>query len=263
MFKANEHQRQNLYKTVLQYLAEYGSNSFIELSLQHNPLYLFPGHFSAIPFVSVEILRIEYFRFVNEIPITTYFPNVKILKLGHNCYYNRSEMKMHVPSVKHLFFDTSTYLNELELGTDDVLEMLKLNPQLEKLDLQLSDARYTSGSYFHWDPKIIKELNYYFPYLKSLKLYVPWYLLFQTNSTSIHFDDVEDFSSNFGEYIPFSFSKLKHLDLKSSVTNFTHPPVRDLIDKSNYLTSITVQSKQIKYVESFFGKHSRNLHWTG
>lgn len=249
MFKRKEY-----YKTAVQYLAEYGSNSFIELSLQNSQMFPFPEHFSEIPFKSVRILQIELFYFDRDIPINRLFPNVQTLKLGQNNYEYTSTIRMHVPSVKHLFFDSLIYPNDLKFGTDDVLELLKMNPQLEKLDLQLICLNNTTSS--PWDSKIIQKLKDILPNLKRLKLCVPFDFIRQVELTPphLHFGQIEHFSyATSVEHIPFSFSKLKYLELESEIIGLIHPPVRDLIDKNEYLTSISIRcAEQLNYVESFF-----------
>lgn len=84
------------------------------------------------PLKIVETLAIEYcfFNPDAELPINAKFPNVKFVKLEYNAYPSR--IRTPLPSLKHLWFFEDNNYGQQKFEDGDILELLKLNPQLEK-----------------------------------------------------------------------------------------------------------------------------------
>lgn len=247
MFRYREHQR-----TLVQYLIEYGSNSFIDLTLGliAHP---FPEYFDPErPFTSVRILQFELcdFRRNSLSSINTIFPKIHTLKLGQNTYKLSSAVKVHFPSVKHLSFDGQIIPRNLEFESNDVEELLRLNPHIEKLELQLPDRLYA-------DSNVIQIVRDNFLNLKHFKLKDSNAPHTRRGFTPVHFDQIEHFSWacwNGDRSIPFSFSKLKHVEfiLNRIGLDLSHPSIPNLIDSNENLTSIFIRCGVVRNIEVFF-----------
>lgn len=220
------------YEWLVQYLCEYGSNSINELWLQRIPNSVsFPAHFDlARPFMNVRILEMSECVIKNEFQFGVMFPNLHTLRLDENAYRNTSVIRTHFPSVKHLSFDGRILYSLKRFESDDIAELLRLNPQLEKLELKLH-ARFSDES------NIIQIIADNLPNLKLLKLKMGYPSL---RLTTVHLEHVEHFScGSIYSINPFSFSKLKHLELNNC--HCSDDSVRSLIGSSEYLTSILVK----------------------
>lgn len=239
----------------IQYLIEYGSNSIIELSLHF--LFDFPQFFDLMhPFTKVLILRMEWCSTKNESHIRTIFPNIQCLKLGIHLFNHDSTMNFCLPALKEFSFDLNQELeckgwpifySQINL----IVDFIRLNPQIEKFEFQHTCPSTPDANFI----QLIRDL---LPNLKYLYLRVG-HMFYRGLEHPFHLENIEHFSFAYSlTRIPFSFSKLKHLELYLCFEpyhydiDFDHPPVRVLIESNQCLKSILIESDQFYNTESFF-----------
>lgn len=238
-----------------EYFVKYGSNSFIKMSLTENRRIFFEN--IQTPFSNVKSLHIVDCRFGHELPFNRIFPNLQTLRLGLNRYSNPSAIRMNFLALVNLAIDDSYY----KIQENDFEELLKLNPQLEKLEI------YTEYGY---SPKFISYLKEYCPNIRHLGLGSSYSFLFRNmpDITSIeidgeyeptHFDNIVKLTlHNIVELRnPFTFSKLQHLTVKMCYDkSISNAEFSNLMNENPQLKSLELQLYNFVEISDFF----RNEH---
>lgn len=138
---------------ITRYMLEYCSKSIYSLSLYCNSskfLFKNTGHI----FGNVEKLRMELCIFGSDLRLNNIFPNLSILNLGQNWYEIGSRaIRINLHSVR----DLTIQANKFE--ETDIKELIKLNPQLERLEI-----------YPIYSVELIAWINDCLPKLRSLEL---------------------------------------------------------------------------------------------
>lgn len=140
-------------KTIENYLAEYCSDSLVDLSLEDSCYTLFEG--MEKPFTFLKTLHIDLCVLGEQLPFNKLFPNLQNLKLGFNRYKNPAAIRSHFPSLKNLwFYDGNDITSDSKFQKEDIDELLKLNPQLEKSALAFLDE---------YSPDFIRHIKKHYP----------------------------------------------------------------------------------------------------
>ncbi|XP_055307320.1 uncharacterized protein LOC129571540 [Sitodiplosis mosellana] len=172
----------------------------------------------------------------SEMPFCTLFPNLESLKTSIS---NKVAVRIASPSMKHLCITTPMFHEE-----NIVYELLKLNPQLEKLEIDFKNIfRHIMFS---------RDVN--LPKLKDLFLRT----YFKTyNVQRYHFDNVTNFhlvvNSDLA-YVPFTFNKLERFQFTSyyfSKSDTIPSHIFDFITENKHLKSITVSRLECGVTELF------------
>lgn len=234
------------------YLTKYGLNSvkILEISDWSNwskcyKRSLFKNIKKSFP--NVRVIKIANCTLEVE-SLTKIFPNIESLELSGNEYKSHAVINEHFPKLKELIIRLSNrhYLPD----GDELLEMLKLNPQIERLSFPINK------DYGHKQIEYIREQE---PELKYL--FIRWYpsdsVLFK-NIKPFHFNNVIDFqlkSQKLSVISAFTFSKLQRLSINFRINlnknlntyqpinlddNNTYQPILDFIHKNTHLTSIEI-----------------------
>lgn len=148
-------------KFIEHYLAEYCFESLRKISLQgssNTGSYIIFKDIER-PFINVENVHMEECTFGKELPFNKLFPNLKTLKLGSNIYRETSAIRVQFNSLQNLWFHDKIYQCFEKFDEEDIVEMYKLNPQLEKSMLSL---------WFAYSPNFIVRLQEYCPNLQLL-----------------------------------------------------------------------------------------------
>lgn len=236
------------------YLSRYCSESLVALSIQNTKL-VYEGCvflFLKKPFPNLKMLQIQMCD-IMDFPINELFPNLQILRYGLNKYRDNSVIKVQNPSVRHLsFHDIQMHAGLFELN--DLEDIFKLNPQLETLELHMTKCRAD------YPVDIFLCIKEYLPNLRHLVLegskimYATW--LASEAAELIHFDQIESFSLREGRddmiFFPFSFSKLKHIELIGRYLDLDQTFLLDIIRNNQQLTSITLRYRRISNIFNFF-----------
>lgn len=222
------------------YLSDYASESLIQMKLAR----FYPDQciFQTIqkPFTNLKSLCIEECAFGRELPFNRIFPNLKSLKLGTNKYKCCSAIRLHFSVLTDLALHDDTHSLK-KFDQSDVKELLKLNPQLEKLELCLS---------MEFGPQFVTWIKEACPNLQHLGLGCsPTSLSFTfLYSETCHFNQIEKFTLNNYTAItaPFTFSKLKYLELGVNWT-MCNTFISELIVKNPHLISLTLELSSTFY----------------
>lgn len=154
------------------------------------------------PFETVEQLTIVS-SWLNEnlAKLNVWFPNVNTLKLYNVKTMWIESLEVHYPKLKHL----TIYHNKTEIPHSSIIEVVRLNQQLESLSLH-SDI----------DEDFIRCIEKYSKQLKQLDLCTMNDQFFNFYDKDIHFDNVETFTftCDFVMSIPFTFNNLQELNLQ-------------------------------------------------
>ncbi|XP_037043235.1 uncharacterized protein LOC119079429 [Bradysia coprophila] len=196
------------------------------------------------PFRNVQTLKMFECQFSDQPATFTsdHFPNLKHLKLKENSYYN-SQIVQHMQQLLRLSF-TPQRQSQLKTPTipneDDIIELIKINPQVEVLHLSIFE--HHGHGILQWISKHLKSL-------RKLTLSVQDETVFQKNQELLEFDNIEDFHLLIYENAvlstnPFVFKKLKSF----TATNwcFNEKCTIDFIDKNNCITSFDINFESIK-----------------
>lgn len=184
----------------MQHLCEYSSKSLIHLSL--GPVFGQTPILDHIkmPFTSVKILRITGCGIRNFSMINSLFPNIQSLELGRIKYW--CDNIYHLPTVKHLSIldshDTEHITSKLK--PEEVEQLMKLNPQLVKLEL--TNPHSTGKTVF---PVLLR----YLPNLKHLKVEC---LKSQVFDMSMQCTNQIEYLSLVNTSLCCSFTNLKYLE---------------------------------------------------
>lgn len=185
-----------------QYLSEYCWQSLNFLSLSCHPIRMVFNGTIERPFTNVYSLKMESCCFLrSKIEFGEYFPRLRFIQLDSNCYETRTVINGNDPSLRAL-----AILKEFEEA--EIVEMLRLNPQIQKLVLCSS---YSS--------RLIRKLDEYLLRLECLCLRdLPSEFAAMTDFQPIHLDNVIEFAMNTGqgvamEKLPFTFRRLTHFSV--------------------------------------------------
>lgn len=142
-----------LHEMIVKYLTEYCSECLNQFSVDMCPnKCLFK--FIQRPMTNLKTLHVEKCFIGNELAFNTIFPILETLKLGTNRYTNPSAIRVHFPTVKNLYFSDDNAFGSKKCQENDIDELLKLNPQLEKVLLILQN---------NYNSNFVQRLNKYCP----------------------------------------------------------------------------------------------------
>lgn len=214
-----------------QYLDEYCSKSLTQITIKESSNNIF--QITPKPFQNVEFVWLENCFFGLELSIKDIFPNVRVLKLGRNYYLHPPIIRMHLPRLTELFFhERNNYIYRFQESDIDML--LKLNPQLEKLVLCLSNQ---------YDSKLIQNIKINCPNLRHFELYCCSSNLKDIKQRPIDFERIE----TFGIYSYFvGFTRFFQIKM--------HPFTADMIPSDyRYPIICNPQLTSIKFCMCTFG----------
>lgn len=239
------------YNTILQcsndtfdiYLTKYGLNSVKILKISDWDKCYKRSLFKNIKksFPNVRVIKIANCTLEVE-SLPKIFPNIESLELIGNVYKSHAVINEHFSKLKELII--------LFGDGDELLEMLKLNPQIERLSFPINK------DYGHKQIEYIREQQ---PELKYL--FIRWYpsdsVLFK-NIKPFHFNNVIDFqlkSQKLSVISAFTFSKLQRLSINFHINlddNNTYQPILDFIHKNTHLTSIEIHNSVCGNLDRLF-----------
>lgn len=153
-------------------------------------------------FQNIQFLSFTHCVFKHKLSINDIFPNVRVLKLGENHYFDKSIIRIHLPGLTELYFHAHGSLSSQPIEENDVDEVLKLHPQLEKLVL---------CSYTIPDSKILQIVKKNCPNLRHFELYCHHFF----SHDPIHFEHIE----TFGIYLARYFYLCTHLEIRPFKAN--------------------------------------------
>lgn len=187
-----------------QYLTRYCWQSLSFLSLSCHPTrMLFNGTIEK-PFTNVYSLKMECCCFLrSKVQFGEYFPRLRFIQLDSNCYETRTILTGHDRTLRSL-----ALLKQFEEA--EIVEMLKLNPQIQKLVLC---SNYSS--------QLIRQLDEQLVRLDCLCLRdLPSEFGELEDFQPIHLDNVTEFAMSTGavaagrlEKLPFTFRRLTHFSI--------------------------------------------------
>lgn len=214
------------------YLVKYCSKSLTHFTIIGGVTKLF--FVTAEPFIKVRFLYIESFCFQERLDFSHLFPNLECLTLGRNNYESGSFIRTNFSGIKKLYFTNIPKYSEGVLTANDIQDMLRLNPQIEHLDLQ-----------YCIDLEILPFLQENCTNFQSLRLFCVS-LNRYSPSQHCHFDNVVNFTffTYFGirsDLFPFSFTNLKHLTYETE-TDLQRHGILDIIAKNHHLVSIDIKN---------------------
>lgn len=236
--------RDDLEEKIESYVIKYCSKSLQTLRIRCPRIQtLFKS--TETPFTNLKNLNIKFsvyksqnlWRFE-----TAAFPNLETLELVLNRMDSTKLEIQAFPALKCFSFDGSVgNYNDIRRYAD-IVEMIKLNKQLEKLELALLE---------NYDQSLVKCLSQYLPNLRCLNLIMSGTLLFSNASDSYHFNTVTDFGlfnipATFSN-LPFTFDKLERFTISTSEKTYTehlnHVHIWNFIAKNKNLISIFLHGK--------------------
>lgn len=188
-----------------QYLTRYCWQSLSFLSLSCHPTrMLFNGTIEQ-PFANVYSLKMESCCFLrSKVQFGEYFPRLRFIQLDSNCYETRTVINGKDPTLRAL-----AILKEFEEA--EIVDMLKLNPQIQKLILC---SNYSS--------RLVRQLDDHLQRLECLCLRdLPAEFARLDDFQPIHLDNVTEFAMSTGqavnagqlEKLPFTFRRLTHFSI--------------------------------------------------
>lgn len=219
------------------YLADYASGSLIQLKLARHPSFRpYPCIFEIIqkPFNNLESLCVVACEFGSELPFNRIFPNLKYLKLGKNSYHYTSAIRLHFSALTDLALHDPWSLKKFDQC--DVKELLRLNPQLEKLELCLE---------MKFGPQFITWIKEACPNLQHLGfgfLNVSFDFPYE-HYEPCDFNQIEKLTlKKVSEIrVPFTFSKLKYLELDIFTFPISSRDISELIVRYPHLISLKLE----------------------
>lgn len=138
--------------------------------------------------------------------LNVFFPNLTSLELKNVTLNEPKPFAMNFTQLKH--FKLYNEKNTIEKST--VVEMLRVNPQLEKLVLKQRD----------YDVDLIQSISENLLVLEELEMWMPRDRFLSFGVSRIYFESVEKFTLNQSHHtknssrIPFEFKKLQELALE-------------------------------------------------
>lgn len=230
------------------YLAEYCLKSLREITLYA----IKPDRAAAFEATGIQLPNIEtiFTRncfFAQNFSFNVNFPNLQTLSLKQaRCQFNIKDW--HFPTVKKLYFDC--YRCERGYDMNDLIEMFKRQPQLEKLELILAHYKFS--------PNLAKCFNEFLPRLQSLTLrflkIIPKYF------EPVHLEHITDFDLKLEflrphQNIPFTFNRLEHIKISLFMVLYTHPDsaalISEFILKNKHLKTIHVKGIRGNFQQLF------------
>lgn len=195
--------RPELCEEIEHYLNKYCSKMLNNLSLYSiSSKSLFSGCIET--FENIDTLHLESCKFNGDLNMLKLFSRLRLLHLvGRNQFKNTNAIRVSLKSVS----DLTIQVNKFEEA--DITEMLKLNPQLEQLDI-----------YPIYSHEIVRCINEYLPNLRTLILRFLSSQFYTEDPLfePIHLEHVEEFLLEIDlpvlRNFPFSFGKLKNLFIK-------------------------------------------------
>lgn len=186
-----------------QYLSKYCWQSLSFLSLSCHPIRLLFSGTVDRPFANVYSLKMESCCFLrSKVGFGEYFPRLRFIQLDSNCYETRTVINGNDPTLRAL-----AILKEFE--ANEIVQMLKLNPQIQKLVLC---SNYNS--------QLVRKLDEYLVRLECLILRdLPSEFANMDDFQPIHLHNVTEFAMNTGqaserlEKLPFTFRRLTHFSI--------------------------------------------------
>lgn len=122
-------------------MAKYCSETLKKLSFDQRMKLLFNSN--PVKFESLEsiILIVTHFLSVSEVPFVDSFPNLGCLEINFGSSENTQplDLKIRLPSVKQLTI--RAYGDNIDYHFEEIVELLRLNPQLVKLKLTYISCR--------------------------------------------------------------------------------------------------------------------------
>ncbi|XP_055308566.1 uncharacterized protein LOC129572595 isoform X2 [Sitodiplosis mosellana] len=216
------------------YVAKYCSKSLRRFRFVKFPRFLFKENQNS--FINVERIDFSYCLPLCNIPFSTIFPNLKYIQCFFLPLRLHGSIPVSIPSVKKL----SIYAilggpdRDLNLEKNCIDDLLKLNPQIEDLELALYNE--------------FKEVNFqnFRENLPMLKRFI-LQMYFNDIDQCYHFDSVVDFEMRSMSYIetgptniPFTFSKLEHFKYDCCFDKTIASCIFDFLTKNKHLKSITL-----------------------
>lgn len=225
--------------TIANYLAKYSSKSLIQMSVAVEHMRFFEN--IQKPFINLKSLYMGACCFGRDLlPFNSIFPNLQSLRLGHNQYENTSAFIIHYFSLTEFaLYDLRESFNQ-----NDIEKLLKLNPQLEKLDIRPAD-RFSNVQF-------IERLKKCCPKIKQLELGCPRTIIYDLELTQL--DQIEKLTIKdvYELNIPLTFSKLKYLEIGSNEEYVTSRDISVFIGKNPHLTSLKFELSNIVDLTHFF-----------
>lgn len=189
-----------------QYLTRYCWHSLNFLSLSCHPTrMLFNGTIER-PFANIYSIKMECCCFFRcKVQFNEYFPRLRFIQLDSNCYETRTVIIGNDPTLRSL-----AILKEVE--ESEIVKILKLNPQIQKLILCAS-----------YSPHLMRHLDEYLDRLECLCLrdLTSDFARLDDFEEPIHLNNVVEFAISTGqavgegrlEHLPFTFRRLTHLSI--------------------------------------------------
>lgn len=156
----------------------------------------------------------------NSSQLNIWFPNIVSLRLRKIQSIHSASLETHFPNINHLTILDQT----MEIPLNTVVNMLRLNPQLNSLSLVMK---------CNYNVKFLRAISEYLPHLEKFILNVPNDRFASFDDQKINFETVTKFTlSEFyynGDFIvnmPFVFHQLRELiiggctELNGQITNF-------------------------------------------
>lgn len=222
------------------YVAEYCSKSLRRFTFGDPPKFLFTEN--QTPFINVESIIFHGYIRLHEVQFNTIFPNLKHIELNVSHLFWKGFVDIAMPSLKNVFIDAraSNRNRVLGLQENDIKKLLKLNPQIEDLDLRIVG----------FSDVILQGFNENLPNLKRFS--------FGTSSNynvqRYHLDSVIDFTMHpfFKTLnIPFTFSKLERFEYFCKGIRTIESCVFDFLAENKHLKSITLHGVSGRISELF------------
>lgn len=204
------------------YLALYCSNSLTNLKLIVRPAILFDRSIQFINLKNIDILESKSLT-VGAVPFEGCFPNLRSLKWDPSTQMLPITV-VEVPSLDHVNIMIGICISKC--CCEKIIQLLRLNPQLTKLEFQLSC--------YKCNIELLPRVRDYLPKLEVLSLTGVGYECFVTNEI-VHFENVVELKLNLFRHkiIPLTFGRLKSLCVRDS--SRTQSTVSDFIAKNEHL----------------------------
>lgn len=195
----------SMCEKIEQYLTQYCSKSLSFLSLSCHPTRILFNGTITNPFINVYSLKMESCCFLrSKVQFGETFPRLRFIQLDSNCYETRTVLNGNDPKLRAL-----AILKEFEEA--EIMEMVKLNPQIQKLVLC---SNYSS--------RLVRQLDEHLHRLECLCLRnLPIEFAQMEDFQPIHLNNVSEFAMSTGqadgagqiEKLPFSFHRLTHFSI--------------------------------------------------
>lgn len=212
------------------YVAKYCSMSLRRFQFNEPPRLLFEENQNS--FINVERIDFSNYSPLCDVPFSKFFPNLKHIQLYiYRTVWDRSIL-IAIPSMRSLYI-YATFISrnrDSNLEENDINELLKLNPQIEELEINLGDG---------FKDVIFQNFNVNLPMLRKFSL--------RSHPNNIdqryHSDSVIDFvlkPSKKLTNISFTFNKLERFKCSFFNDETIASCVFNFIEENKHLKSITL-----------------------